>query len=597
MLTTLNLANANSTTINFGGAGTQINVGAATGNTKVNNNLIANANIETVLTTLNLANANSTTVNFAGAATQINMGAATGNTKVNNNLIANANIETVLTTLNLANANSTTINFGGAGTQINVGASSGNTKINNNLIANANIETVLTTLNIANANSTTVNFAGAGTNVNIGGSSGNTTINNNLIVKGNVDTSLTTFNLANANATTINFGGAATTMNLGNPAGGTSFRLPGGLAIGNTLNFNYPATVNNSLYFLSSTFAFSVGGTDVFAANTSNIFANANLTVTGDITVNGGDIYGPATLNIGQTSSTIQMGQAGGAVGLNGNANVVGNLNASGNVVTNGAFKAGAITLIAANGFIYTNGDITGGNISANGLGVMYANGLITCATVSTGSAVMYSNGTIQASLFSGNGASLSSLPGANVTGTVANATYATSAGSATTATTATNAGFATSAGSATSAGFASSAASASYADAAGCAYSMCADVAEYYLSDADYEVGTVLEYGGRYEVTLSKSFDSHRFAGVVSGNPAVTMNAGLKGDHTALLALIGRVPVKVQGHIEKGDLMVCAPNGYAIANNFARAGTIIGKALEDFDGESGIIEIVVGRN
>jgi hypothetical protein len=60
-----------------------------------------------------------------------------------------------------------------------------------------------------------------------------------------------------------------------------------------------------------------------------------------------------------------------------------------------------------------------------------------------------------------GSGAGLTSIPGGNVTGTVANASYATSAGTAssattastaTSATTATNASFATSAGSATSA-------------------------------------------------------------------------------------------------------------------------------------------------
>jgi hypothetical protein len=64
----------------------------------------------------------------------------------------------------------------------------------------------------------------------------------------------------------------------------------------------------------------------------------------------------------------------------------------------------------------------------------------------------------------SGNGSSLSSITGANVTGTVANATYATTAGSASTA------GYATSAGSATNAttaGYATSAGSATSADSA----------------------------------------------------------------------------------------------------------------------------------
>ena len=45
-----------------------------------------------------------------------------------------------------------------------------------------------------------------------------------------------------------------------------------------------------------------------------------------------------------------------------------------------------------------------------------------------------------------------------------------------------------------------------------------------------------------------------------------------------------------------KGDLLVSASNGHAVANNEARAGTIIGKSLENFTGESGVIEVAVGR-
>jgi len=122
------------------------------------------------------------------------------------------------------------------------------------------------------------------------------------------------------------------------------------------------------------------------------------------------------------------------------------------------------------------------------------------------------------------------------------------------------------------------------------------ADLAEKYVGDASYEVGTVLVFGGEHEVTISTEFDSHKVAGVVSDNAAYVMNAGLQGDHIVDVALTGRVPVKVQGPIAKGDLMVTGPNGHAVANNMARAGTILGKALQNFAGGSGIIEIVVGR-
>jgi hypothetical protein len=122
------------------------------------------------------------------------------------------------------------------------------------------------------------------------------------------------------------------------------------------------------------------------------------------------------------------------------------------------------------------------------------------------------------------------------------------------------------------------------------------ADLAEKYVADASYEAGTVLLFGGDHEVTISNATDSHSVAGVVSTNPAYIMNSGCQGEHVVDLALQGRVPVKVSGHVSKGDLMVSGLNGYAVANNMARAGTIIGKALQNFSGDHGVIEIVVGR-
>jgi hypothetical protein len=124
------------------------------------------------------------------------------------------------------------------------------------------------------------------------------------------------------------------------------------------------------------------------------------------------------------------------------------------------------------------------------------------------------------------------------------------------------------------------------------------ADLAECYLADADYEPGTVMDFGGDLEVTLSTADSSKRVSGVVSTNPAHVMNSGLTGDHVVTVALIGRVPVKVTGVIRKGDLMVSAGNGRARACTVAspKVGTIIGKALENFDGGEGTIEIVIGK-
>jgi hypothetical protein len=122
------------------------------------------------------------------------------------------------------------------------------------------------------------------------------------------------------------------------------------------------------------------------------------------------------------------------------------------------------------------------------------------------------------------------------------------------------------------------------------------ADLAENYEADAMYEPGTVVCFGGAKEVTVCDVADSTRVAGVISTNPSYLMNSGQTGDNVAAVALQGRVPTKVTGQIRKGDLIVSAGDGRGRANNDARAGTIIGKALADFDGQDGVIEVVVGR-
>jgi hypothetical protein len=120
------------------------------------------------------------------------------------------------------------------------------------------------------------------------------------------------------------------------------------------------------------------------------------------------------------------------------------------------------------------------------------------------------------------------------------------------------------------------------------------ADLAEYYEADNPYEAGTVLEFGGDKEVTLAED-NTTRVAGVVSTNPAYVMNSTCEGEHTVALALQGRVPCKVRGKIFKGDMLVSGGNGFARPVLFPVLGTVIGKALENFEGE-GVIEVAVSR-
>jgi hypothetical protein len=124
------------------------------------------------------------------------------------------------------------------------------------------------------------------------------------------------------------------------------------------------------------------------------------------------------------------------------------------------------------------------------------------------------------------------------------------------------------------------------------------ADVAERYLSDADYPIGTVLVIGGDKEVTQSTELGQSSIAGTVSENPGVLMNRGLEGEHVVPVALIGRVPCRVVGKIAKGDLLTSSEvPGVACKMKTYVPGSVIGKALEAYSGNAeGLIEIMVGR-
>jgi len=122
------------------------------------------------------------------------------------------------------------------------------------------------------------------------------------------------------------------------------------------------------------------------------------------------------------------------------------------------------------------------------------------------------------------------------------------------------------------------------------------ADLAEYYGADAHYIAGTVLDFGGEFEVTMA-GIESNKIAGVVSADPAYVMNGMIKCEHPVAIALQGRVPCRVRGKVHKGDMMISAGDGFAkAATSEPKMGTVIGKALAKFDGEEGVIEVVVGR-
>ena len=101
------------------------------------------------------------------------------------------------------------------------------------------------------------------------------------------------------------------------------------------------------------------------------------------------------------------------------------------------------------------------------------------------------------------------------------------------------------------------------------------ADIAEKYSSDMQYDPGTVVMVGGKKETTAWNG-TSNYVAGVVSTKPAYLMNSTLEGGIE--VALVGRVPVRVTGAINKGQATFAVDGGTSSASS---SGPIVGIALE----------------
>jgi hypothetical protein len=123
------------------------------------------------------------------------------------------------------------------------------------------------------------------------------------------------------------------------------------------------------------------------------------------------------------------------------------------------------------------------------------------------------------------------------------------------------------------------------------------ADLAEIFVSDQNYEAGTVVRIGGAAEITQSISDHDVAVLGVVSDKPSYLMNSGIDG---LAIALTGRVPCKVQGPVSRGSVLTTSNHpgtAQAVVDGRYRPGCVIGKALESIDDYTiKTIEIIVGR-
>ena len=389
-----------------------------------------------------------------------------------------------------------------------------------------------TTFNLLNTTATTVNFAGAGTTVNIGAATGNTNVLNNLDVDGNVN-----IDGGNLTVSTSSFNLAnttATTINFGGNASNINIgnTNAGNTTIKNNLVVNGNATVIG--YLAPSTGNSATSGI-IFPANpgggTGDIAKIQYYAVTGEQTELLISVGNDNTDNITLTATGFV--NITNSMYVGGNANIAGNILVSGNGNITGNLGVASNANIGGNLGVTNNANI-GGNLGVAGNANISGNLGVTGNLVTT-------------KITTGNSSTAGTITG-NWTLT-ANSRF-----------------------------------EATYAD-----------LAEYYVADFDYDPGTVLEFGGEFEVTIAEN-GTQRVAGVVSTEPAYVMNSLCEGEHIVALALQGRVPTKVRGNIKKGDMLISGGEGYARPSPTPIIGTVIGKALENFNGTEGLIEVAVGR-
>ena len=288
-----------------------------------------------------------------------------------------------------------------------------------------------------------------------------------------------------------------------------------------------------------------------------------------------------ATLNLGGTSnywSTTYTNQLiAGSVSSSGSV-IAGNVTTAGSVSAVGSVIAGNVTTA---GSVSATGNIIGGNIVTGGGSGGNISGANVITATTFNATTLSASGTVIAGNITtaGSVSAAGNITGGNLsvsTGTVTLGNIVNANGNGVGNIGSSSLYFNTIFAKATSAQY--------------------ADLAENYVADDAHAPGTVVSFGGTREVTKSAVDGDRRVAGVVSTNPSYIMNAGCTGEFVATVALTGRVPCRITGAVRKGDMMVSNGDGTARSEANPQVGSVIGKALENFDGAAGVIEVVIGR-
>ena len=231
---------------------------------------------------------------------------------------------------------------------------------------------------------------------------------------------------------------------LGSNPVSTTGNVTAGYFIGNGTALASITGANVTGTVASATTATTAGTVTTAAqGNITSVGTLTSLAVTGNVSGGNvsavGNIAASYFIGNGSQLTGITAGGSGTVTSVQG-AGVVSGLSLTGNVTTAGNLTlGGTLSLASVTGDISTTGNITGGYIFGNGSQLTdivssYGNANVVANLAALGSNPVSTTGNITAGYFIGNGSALASITGANVTGTVGNATTATTAGTVTTA-------------------------------------------------------------------------------------------------------------------------------------------------------------------
>ena len=317
--------------------------------------------------------------------------------------------------------------------------------------------------------------------------------------------------------------------------------------------YSFSNVVVNQPYGNSNVTSYLATGSDTGGNVLGNIVTNSRIQ---SATLS---VVGNATVNALKTDNYLfANGTPINLAGTYGNANVVSFL-ASGNSA-----------VISTTGNITTTANITGGYILGNGsqltgLPATYGNANVVANLAALGSNPVSTTGNVTASYVIGNGSLLANITAGNITGTVANATYATNAGIATFATTANAVAGANVSGTVANATYATTAGIATFATTAnavaGANVSGTVANATFATSAATATTADTVTTAAQGNITSVGTLTSLSVSGNITGNYILGNGSALTGlgatytdaNVVTLMAGFGSNTVSTTGNITAG--------------------------------------------